>query len=114
MNNQVKREKSDFTPEQRCAVYTKGSDILVSAGAGSGKTKVLTQRIYVKLLQGVDISNLLVLTFTNAAAAEMKTRLKDRIKYALEPKPNKEKECGFDEPTLTKDLTYILVGLPCP
>lgn len=107
MNNQIKREKSNFTPEQRCAVYTKGSDILVSAGAGSGKTKVLTQRIYIKLLQGVDISNLLVLTFTNAAAAEMKTRLKDRIKYALEPKPNKDKECGFDEPTLIKDLNSI-------
>lgn len=108
MNNLKIREKSSFTPEQRCAVYTKGSDILVSAGAGSGKTKVLTQRIYVKLLQGVDISNLLVLTFTNAAAAEMKTRLKDRIKYALEPKPKKDKKGEFDEPTLEKDLSSIV------
>lgn len=108
MNKTKVREKSSFTPEQRCAIYTKGSDILVSAGAGSGKTKVLTQRIYVKLLQGVDISNLLVLTFTNAAAAEMKTRLKDKIKYALEPKPKKDKPGEFDEPTLQKDLDSIV------
>ena len=65
-----------YTEQQNLAIYTKGSNILVSAGAGSGKTAVLTERIFRMLESGVDISELLVLTFTKAAALEMKTRIK--------------------------------------
>ena len=70
----------DFTNEQKLAIYTHGSNIIVSAGAGSGKTAVLTERIYQMLISGYDITRLLVLTFTKAAALEMKTRIKKRVK----------------------------------
>jgi ATP-dependent helicase/nuclease subunit A len=69
----------NFTIDQSKAIDTHGKNIIVSAGAGSGKTAVLTERIYKMLLDGTDISRLLVLTFTNAAALEMKTRIKKRV-----------------------------------
>ena len=68
-----------WTPEQDEAIKKEGTNIIVSAGAGSGKTAVLTERVKRKLLNGVHVNELLVLTFTNAAAAEMKDRIRDAI-----------------------------------
>ena len=68
-----------FTKEQELARDTHGTNLMVSAGAGSGKTAVLTERIFKMLESGMDISRLLVLTFTKAAALEMKTRIKKRV-----------------------------------
>lgn len=68
-----------WTKEQLDAIQSTGENIIVSAGAGSGKTAVLTERIITKLKQGVQIDSLLVLTFTNAAAAEMKERIRKAI-----------------------------------
>ena len=68
-----------FTKEQQLAIDLDNSNIIVSAGAGSGKTAVLTERVIRKLKQGVDIDHLLVLTFTNEAASEMKSRIRDSI-----------------------------------
>ncbi len=68
-----------FTINQKKAIDLEGKNILVSAGAGSGKTTVLTQRIIRKLKEGTDINKMLVLTFTNAAASEMKQRIKKAI-----------------------------------
>ncbi len=68
-----------WTKEQEEAINTEGSNVIVSAGAGSGKTAVLTARVQRKLLSGVHINELLVLTFTNAAAAEMKERIRKTI-----------------------------------
>ena len=68
-----------FTPEQTKAINTEGENIIVSAGAGSGKTAVLTQRVIRKLKNGIDINSLLILTFTNEAAGEMKNRIRDGI-----------------------------------
>ena len=68
-----------FTKEQQLAIDLDNSNIIVSAGAGSGKTAVLTERVIRKLKQGVDIDRLLVLTFTNEAASEMKSRIRDSI-----------------------------------
>lgn len=68
----------DFTKEQAQAIFTRNKDILVSAGAGAGKTRVLVERIVSLLLDqenAISANELLVLTFTNAAAAEMKERL---------------------------------------
>ena len=65
-----------WTKEQELAINTEGSNIIVSAGAGSGKTAVLTERVITKLKKGVHINELLILTFTNNAAAEMKERIK--------------------------------------
>ena len=69
----------NFTPEQLKAINTEGTNIIVSAGAGSGKTAVLTERVLRKLKSGIDINNLLILTFTNEAASEMKNRIRDKI-----------------------------------
>ena len=67
------------TPEQQLAIDTKGSNIIVSAGAGSGKTAVLTQRTMRIINDGIHINELLILTFTKAAAAEMKNRIRKKI-----------------------------------
>ena len=69
-----------WTEEQQLAIDKDNSNIIVSAGAGSGKTAVLTARVIRKLKHGVNINDLLILTFTNAAAAEMKDRIRDAIK----------------------------------
>lgn len=68
-----------WTVEQLRAINAEGNNIIVSAGAGSGKTAVLTARILRKLKNNIPLSSLIVLTFTNAAAAEMKHRIKEEI-----------------------------------
>ncbi len=70
----------DWTKEQKQAIDTEKTNIIVSAGAGSGKTAVLTERVLRKLNEGVNINELLILTFTNAAAHEMKERIRNGIK----------------------------------
>ena len=69
----------DFTKEQLDAINSEGENIIVSAGAGSGKTAVLTARVIRKLNDGVPVNKLLVLTFTNEAASEMKSRIRKAI-----------------------------------
>ncbi len=68
-----------FTPteEQRAAIESEGGRLLVSAAAGSGKTKVLVERLLRKVDAGEDIDRFLVITFTNAAAAELRARIMD-------------------------------------
>ncbi len=69
-----------WTDEQLSAINKEGTNIIVSAGAGSGKTAVLSERVIRKLKSGVSIDNLLILTFTKAAAHEMKERIRNKIK----------------------------------
>ena len=70
----------NWTKEQNDAIYKSGTNIIVSAGAGSGKTAVLSERVLQKVLNGIDVDKLLVLTFTNAAAREMKERIRKKLK----------------------------------
>ena len=76
-----------WTKEQQLAIDKDGTNIIVSAGAGSGKTAVLTERVIRKLKQGVDINKLLVLTFTKEAANEMKVRIRGAIEKNDNLKP---------------------------
>ena len=68
-----------WTKQQEKAIYERGQNIIVSAGAGSGKTAVLSERILDYCLKGNDIRQVLVLTFTNAAALEMKERIRKKL-----------------------------------
>ncbi|MBD5461337.1 MAG: helicase-exonuclease AddAB subunit AddA [Lachnospiraceae bacterium] len=79
-----------FTPEQQEVISLHGCNLLVSAAAGSGKTAVLTQRIVQMICRKenpVDIDRLLVVTFTNAAAAEMRERIGAAVAARLEEEP---------------------------
>lgn len=69
-----------WTKEQQLAIDLTGSNIIVSAGAGSGKTAVLTSRVGRILSQNIHINQLLILTFTKAAAEEMKERIRKYLK----------------------------------
>lgn len=76
-----------FTPEQQRVIELHNSNILVSAAAGSGKTAVLVERIIRMICDGehpADIDRLLIVTFTNAAAAEMRERIAAGITARLE------------------------------
>ena len=78
------------TPQQKIAIEAKGT-ILVSAAAGSGKTAVLVERVMGLLMDPaapVDADRLLIVTFTNAAAAEMRTRIERRLAEELERTPD--------------------------
>lgn len=69
-----------ITESQLQAINESGKNIIVSAGAGSGKTMVLSKRVLKKLHDGVDVDHLLILTFTKAAASEMARRIRNNIK----------------------------------
>lgn len=82
-----------FTPEQQRVIELHNSNILVSAAAGSGKTAVLVERIIRMICDGehpADIDRLLIVTFTNAAAAEMRERIAAGITARLEADPGNE------------------------
>ena len=68
-----------WTKEQLEAITKHGKNIIVSAGAGSGKTAVLSERVLEICKNKIHIDNLLILTFTNAAAAEMKDRIRTNL-----------------------------------
>lgn len=77
-----------WTNEQLQAINEKDSNILVAAAAGSGKTAVLVERIIHKIInEKIDIDKMLVVTFTNAAASEMRERILEAIYKKLEEEP---------------------------
>ena len=86
-----KPENSQWTDDQWKAIVASGQDILVAAAAGSGKTAVLVERIIRKIISKenpVDVDALLVVTFTNASAAEMRNRIGEALEKALKGNPS--------------------------
>ncbi len=82
-----------WTTEQEQAIVTKDCNLLVAAGAGSGKTAVLVERIIRKITEdNIDVDRLLVVTFTNAAASEMRERVADRLYKLLPTNPEMHKQ----------------------
>jgi ATP-dependent helicase/nuclease subunit A len=87
----AKPENSRWTDEQWSAIAADGSNLLVAAAAGSGKTAVLVERIISRIAdedQPLDVDAMLVATFTKAAAAEMKERIRHALEEALERNPD--------------------------
>ena len=83
----------NWTKEQQQVIDLKNRNILVSAAAGSGKTAVLVERILKKMTRKenpVDIDRLLIVTFTRAAAGEMRERLTAAVEKRLEEDPDNE------------------------
>lgn len=86
----IKPEGVQWTDDQWRAIAARGSDILVAAAAGSGKTAVLVERIIRKVMdkdQPVDVDRLLIVTFTNAAAAEMRHRIGEALEKSISENP---------------------------
>ncbi|MGB6179251.1 helicase-exonuclease AddAB subunit AddA [Carnobacterium sp.] len=88
----IKPLNSRFTDGQWQSIYESGHNILVSASAGSGKTTVLVQRVIEKIKAGVNVDELLIVTYTEAAAKEMKERIKKAIQQAVTSEGNTEQK----------------------
>jgi len=74
--------EDNWTEEQAQSIVMLDSNVIVSASAGCGKTKAMVERAYVILRTGTPVTKLTMLTFTEAAAAEMKDRLRKRLMKA--------------------------------
>lgn len=85
--------ETKWTKDQQDVISLRDRNILVSAAAGSGKTAVLVERIIQKITRDnppCDIDKLLVVTFTKAAAAEMRSRIGDALEKKLSEEPENE------------------------
>ena len=77
----------NWTREQLDAITDRGHSLIVCAAAGSGKTAVLVERIVQLICEGCPVDNMLVVTFTNAAAGEMRLRIGDALSKAAQKDP---------------------------
>ena len=93
--------------EQIAAVLAKEQDILVLAGAGTGKTRVLTARVEYLLEQGVTPDEIVCFTFTNKAAREMKYRIRQAIGNEVAEQISISTFHSFFLPYLLPQLGYL-------
>ena len=77
-----------LTPQQETAVYNRGGSLLVSAAAGSGKTKVLVERLFSYMEQeGCQVDDFLIITYTKAAAAELRGKIAQELTRRVAERP---------------------------
>ena len=76
-----------WNKQQLEAIGDRGHSLIVCAAAGSGKTAVLVERILELIKEGCPVDQFLVVTFTNAAASEMRGRIADALRQAAEHQP---------------------------
>lgn len=102
-SNGAKEEKKSWTEEQSRAISERGSSMLVSAAAGAGKTAVMVERV-VSLIteEHTDVTDMLIVTFTDAAAAEMKEKIRAAIRRRL-----REEAGGADADFLREQLARL-------
>ena len=88
-----------LTPQQKMAVENRGGKLLVSAAAGSGKTKVLVDRLMSYLTDPIDPANLddfLIITYTKAAASELRSKISDKLtRYIADHPENRDEIVAF-------------------
>lgn len=81
----------NWTTQQKNAIYSRDKNLLVAAAAGSGKTAVLVERISQMIIEGkCDVDEMLIVTFTNAAAQEMRTRIYGAIEKKIADEDDSE------------------------
>lgn len=87
----------ELTREQRAAVEARGENLLIAAGAGSGKTRTLTERVVTLLEENsCEVDELLIMTFTNAAAQEMRSRIQAALMKRLELELDADKQARLE------------------
>ena len=99
----------EWTKEQKSAIEDRGGTLLVSAAAGSGKTAVLTERVLRRVTDPenpIDITELLLVTFTRAAAAEMRERIAAAIGAAVAQDPSSVRLRRFSLCTARRSRPY--------
>ena len=105
------------TASQKCAIEETGRAVLVSAAAGSGKTRVLTERLLRRIEHDADIDSFLVITFTKAAAAELERRLNAQRLQLLRETPGSICVIDrFDDPVAMREFVnagMLLAGGVC-
>ena len=91
----------DFTDEQKKVIDSRDKNLIVSAAAGSGKTAVLTERIVRRICEdeNLSIDRMLIVTFTNAAAREMRERIGRKLREKLSDDP--------DNPHIRKQIAIL-------
>ena len=106
-----KKVEAKWTDEQKLAIYEKDKNILVAAAAGSGKTSVLVERIINKIINDkIDIDKILVVTFTKAAASEMKAKILNAIYKKIQMiNIFKDKLCFFLRQVLVLFILFVLM-----
>ena len=86
-----------WTSDQRAAIEARGQNLLLAAAAGSGKTTVLVERVAALLQEGADVRSMLIVTFTRAAAADMRAGLIKRLNALAETDPRFRRQAEYAE-----------------
>ena len=82
------KRKFEPTDAQKEAIFAEEQDVLVGAAAGSGKTRVLVERLMEHVEKGNNLTDFAIITFTKAAAAELRMRILDELNDRIADKPN--------------------------